>query len=131
MKNIDKQASESLIKILEKAYENTVDSLYLEHPLSRTSLYVELKSQSLCVSCNLFFSLYLELSLSRTKFLVPCKFEIERVNCIPNFDFVKLFDRIYVIKKAVDVLITLQEVLIQNLYYLKKEEIDVFAQVNL
>ena len=53
----------------------TVDSLYLEHPLSRTS-------QSLCVSCDLFFSLYLELSLSRTNFLVPCEFEIERVNCI-------------------------------------------------
>ena len=61
---------------------HTVDSLYLEHPLSRTSLYLELKSHSRCVSCNLFFSLYLELSLSRTNFLVPCEFEIERVNCI-------------------------------------------------
>ena len=59
----------------------TVDSLYLEHPLSRTSLYLELKSQSLCVSCNIFFSLYFEVSLSRTNFLVPCEFEIERVNC--------------------------------------------------
>ena len=57
------------------------NSLYLEHPLSRTSLYLELKSQSLCVSRNLFFSFYLELSLSRTNFLVPCEFEIERVNC--------------------------------------------------
>ena len=66
-------------KTLKKAY--TVDSLYLEHPLSRTSLYLELKSRPLCVSCNLFFSLYLELSLSRTNFLVPCKFEIERFNC--------------------------------------------------
>ena len=59
----------------------TVDSLYLEHPLSRNSIYLELKSQSLCVSRNLFFSLYLELSLSRTNFLVPCEFEIEKVNC--------------------------------------------------
>ena len=59
----------------------TLDSLYLEHPLSRTSLYVELMSRSLCVGCNLFFSLYLELSLSRTNLLVPCEFEIERVNC--------------------------------------------------
>ena len=63
----------------------TVDSLYLEHPLSRTSLYLELKSQSLCVSCNLFFSLYLELSLSRTNFLVPCEFAIERINCSTFF----------------------------------------------
>ena len=60
----------------------TVDSLYLEYPLSRTSLFLELKSQSLCVSCNLFFSLYLKLSLSRTNFRDPCEFEIERVNCI-------------------------------------------------
>ena len=49
--------------ILESDY--TVDSLYLKHPLSRTYLYLELKSQSLCVDCNLFFlsisnSLYLE-----------------------------------------------------------------------
>ena len=34
----------------------TVDSLYLEHSLSRTSLYVELMSRSLRVGCNLFFS---------------------------------------------------------------------------
>ena len=61
----------------EAAPGNTVDSLYLEHPLSRTSLYLELKSRSLCVGCNLFFSLYLELSLSRTNFLVPSEFEIE------------------------------------------------------
>ena len=61
---------------------STVDSLYLEHLLSRTSLYLELKSQSLCVGCNLFFSLYLELSLSRTNSLVPCELEIERVNWI-------------------------------------------------
>ena len=61
---------------------NTVDSLYLEYPLSRTSLYLELKSWSLCVGCDLFFSLYLELSLSRTNSLVPCEFEIERVNYI-------------------------------------------------
>ena len=71
----------------------TVNSLYLEHPLSRTflhfehplsgtSLYLELKSRSLYVSCNLFFSLYLKLSLSRTNYLVPFEFEIERVNCI-------------------------------------------------
>ena len=59
----------------------TVDSLYLEHPLSQTSFYFELKSQFLCVGCNLFFSFYLELSLSRTNFLDPCEFEIERVNC--------------------------------------------------
>ena len=59
----------------------TVDSLYLEHPLSRTSLYVELKSQSLCLGCNMFLSLYLELSLSRTNSLIPCEFEIERVSC--------------------------------------------------
>ena len=59
----------------------TVDSFYLEHPLSRTSLYLELKSQSLCIGCNLFISLYLELSLSQTNSLVPCEFEIERVNC--------------------------------------------------
>ena len=71
-------------------YSITVDSLYLEHPLSRTSLYLELKSQSLCVSCNLFFSLYFELSLSRTNFLVPCEFEIERVNCtLMKFWFLK------------------------------------------
>ena len=57
-------------------------SIYLEHPLSRPFLYLELKSRSLCVNCNLFFALYLELSLSRTNFLVPCEFEIERVNCI-------------------------------------------------
>ena len=61
---------------------HTVDSLYLEHPLPRTSLYLELKSRSLCVGCNLFFFLYLEISLSRTNSLVPCEFEIERVNCI-------------------------------------------------
>ena len=61
---------------------STVDSLYLEHSLSRTSLYLELMSRSLCVGCNLFFSLYLELSLSRTNSLVPCEFEIERVKCI-------------------------------------------------
>ena len=48
----------------------TVDSLYLEHPLSRTSLYLELKSKSLCVSCNVFF-----LSISN-----KCEFEIGRVN---------------------------------------------------
>ena len=54
----------------------TVDSLYLEHPLSRTSLYLELNSQSLCVGYNLFLSLYLELSLSRKNSLVPCEFEI-------------------------------------------------------
>ena len=60
----------------------TVDSPYFEHPLSRTSLCLELKCQPLCVGCNLFFSLYLELSLSRTNFLVPYDFEIERVNCI-------------------------------------------------
>ena len=65
-------------------FTSTVDSLYLEHPLSRTSLYLELKSQSLCVGCNLLFSLYLELSLSRTNSLVPCEFEIERVNCARN-----------------------------------------------
>jgi hypothetical protein len=52
-----------------------------QHPLSRTSLYLKLKSQSLYVSWNLFFSLYLKLSLSRTNFLVPCEFEIERVSC--------------------------------------------------
>ena len=34
----------------------TVDSLYLKHPLSRTSLYLELNSRTLCVGCNLFFS---------------------------------------------------------------------------
>ena len=62
----------------------TVDSLYLEHSLSRTSLYVELMSRSLCLGCNPFFSPYLELSLSRTNYLVPCEFEIERVNCIVN-----------------------------------------------
>ena len=62
----------------------TVYSLYLEDPLSRTSLYLELRSRSLCVGCNLFFSLYLELSLSRTNSLVPCEFEIERVDCTCN-----------------------------------------------
>ena len=60
----------------------TDDSFYLEHSPSRTSFYLQLKSRTLCVGCNLFFSLYLELSLSRTNFLVPCEFEIERVNCI-------------------------------------------------
>ena len=48
---------------------DTVDSLYLEHSLSRTSLYLELKSRSPCVGCNPFFSLYLELCLSRTNSL--------------------------------------------------------------
>ena len=57
-------------------FPHTVDSLYVEHPLSRTSFYLELKSQSLCVGCNLFYSLYLELSLSRTNSLVPYEFEI-------------------------------------------------------
>ena len=52
------------VKLHKNAYI-TVDSLYLEHPLSRTSLYVELMSRSLCVGCNLFSlsisnSLYLE-----------------------------------------------------------------------
>ena len=70
---------------------NTVDSLYLEHPLSRTSLYLELKSQSLSVSYKLFFSFYLELSLSRTNFLVPCEFEIERVNCTYKNHIVCIF----------------------------------------
>ena len=77
---------------------NTVDSLYLEHPLSRTSLYLELKSQSLCVGCNLFFSLYLELSLSRSNSLVPWEFEIERVNCIPlwcvRIEYTNLLNRL-------------------------------------
>ena len=63
--------------------EYTVDSLYLEHPLSRTSLYLELKgTETLCIGCNLFFSLYLELSIYRTNFLVPCEFVIESVNCM-------------------------------------------------
>ena len=35
-------------------FKATVDSLYLEQPLSRTSLYLQLKSQSLCVT---YFSL--------------------------------------------------------------------------
>ena len=42
---------------------NTVDSLYLEHPLSQTSLYLELKSQSLYADCNLSFSLSGTLSI--------------------------------------------------------------------
>ena len=33
--------------IVDYNFGNIVDSLYLEHPLSRTSLYLELKSQSL------------------------------------------------------------------------------------
>ena len=70
----------SLNSVIEDKGMNTVDSLYLEHPLSRTSLYLELKSRSLCVGYNLFFSLYLELPLSRTNSLVLCEFEIERGN---------------------------------------------------
>ena len=42
-------------------FSYTVDSLYFKHPLSRTSLYIELMPRSLCVDCNLFF-----LSLTRT-----------------------------------------------------------------
>ena len=61
---------------------HTVDSLYLGHPLSRTSLCRELKSRSLCVGYHLFFSLYLELSLSRINSIFHCEFEIERVNWI-------------------------------------------------
>ena len=58
-------------------------SYHLQLPLSiSNTLYLELKSRSLCVGCNLFFSLYLKLSLSRTNSLVPCEFERERVNCI-------------------------------------------------
>ena len=64
--------------ILIEVAENTY---YSGLSLSRTSLFVELMSRSLCVGCILFFSLYLELSLSRTNSLVPCEFEIERVNC--------------------------------------------------
>ena len=52
-------------------FENTVDSLYLEHPLSRTKVSVPL-----CRLQPIF------LSLSRTNSLVPCEFEIERVSCI-------------------------------------------------
>ena len=52
------QQSLVCIDFLEDFCLNTVDSL------SRTSLYLELKSRSLCVSCNPFFSLYLELSIS-------------------------------------------------------------------
>ena len=74
------------------AFRYTVDSRYLEQPLSRTSLYLELKSQSLCVGCNLFFSLYLELSLSRTNSQVPCEFNIERVNCNENvINYIEIF----------------------------------------
>ena len=40
--------------------QSTVDSLYLEQPLSRTSLYLQLKSQSLCVT---YFSLSISSSL--------------------------------------------------------------------
>ena len=66
--------------------KNTVFSLYLEHPLSRT------KVQPPCVDCNLFFSLYLVLSLYRTNSLVPCEFEIDRVNCMYNFCHFSNFD---------------------------------------
>ena len=55
----------------------TVDSLYLEHPLSRTALNLEQFSRSLFIDSSLIFSLYLELSLSRTNSLVPCEFDIE------------------------------------------------------
>ena len=47
-------------------FQKWIQTLYLEQPLSRTSLYLELRSRSLCVGCNLFFSLYFELSLSRS-----------------------------------------------------------------
>ena len=57
----------------------TVDSRYLEPPLSRTSLYLEQFFRSLSIDSSLIFSLYLELSLSRTNSLVTCEFEIERV----------------------------------------------------
>ena len=60
---------------------NTVNSLYLEHLISRTSLYLEQFSRSLSINSSLIFSLYLEFSLSRTNSLVPCEFEIERVHC--------------------------------------------------
>ena len=52
-------------------YICTVDSLYLEHPLSRTSLDLEQFSRCLSIDSSLIFS------LSRTNTLVPCKFEIE------------------------------------------------------
>ena len=71
-----------LAALRKKLANDTTVTLYFEHPLSRASLYLELKSQSLYVGCNLFFSLYLELSLSRSNFLAPCEFEIVRVNCI-------------------------------------------------
>ena len=64
--------------------EITVDSLYLEHPLSRTFFYPEQFSRSLSIDSSLIFSLYLELSLSRTNSLVPCEFDRERVHCIFN-----------------------------------------------
>ena len=60
----------------------TVNSLYLERPLSWTSLYIKLKFMFLCIGCNLLFSLYLELSLSRTNSMVPSEFDVERANCI-------------------------------------------------
>ena len=62
-------------------FHSTVDSLYLEHPLSRTSLYLEQFSLSLrhfhwfqpnfLSISNLHISNF---SLSRTKILVPCRF---------------------------------------------------------
>ena len=77
----------SYIKLYALHIVYTVDSLYLEHPLSRTSLYLELKSQSLCVSCNLFFSLYLELSLSRTPLYLEPKFWSRSINSLSISNF--------------------------------------------
>ena len=41
-----------------KSQHTTVDSLYLENPLSPTSLYLELKSRSFCVDCKGTFTYY-------------------------------------------------------------------------
>ena len=55
---------------------STVDSIYLDYPLSRISLYLEVMPRSLYGHSNLFSFLYLELSLCRSFSLVPCKVEI-------------------------------------------------------
>ena len=51
-------------RLLFTDFQNTVHSLYLEHPLSRTSLYVELNYRSLCLGCNLFSYLSRTLRIS-------------------------------------------------------------------
>ena len=67
-----------------------MDSLYLEHPLSRTSLYLEQFSRSLSIDSSLIFSLYLArtLSLYLNKFLGPLRV---RHRESPVFKFIAQF----------------------------------------